>query len=88
LDVSRLLQQIVPHQVEGRPAIAGSGFVKDFLYHPETAFMAVTPLEIRNQRNPNISFMQINQIQREEMVQGRRVREPTSQVGTEIWLNP
>ena len=72
LDVSRLLQQIVPHIKSGK---TGYCWVLDssgiFLYHPETAFIGGNAFEIRNQRNPNISFMQINQIQREEMVQGK-----------------
>ena len=72
LNVSELLKQIVPPIRSGK---TGYAWVLDsssiFLHHPETSFIGENAFEIRNQRNPNLSFLQINQIEREEMLQGK-----------------
>ncbi|MDP3029313.1 MAG: ATP-binding protein [Deltaproteobacteria bacterium] len=72
IDVSRLLQQIIPPIRSGK---TGYGWVMDssgiFLYHPEISFIGENAFDIRSKRNPNISFKQINQIQRDEMLKGK-----------------
>jgi PAS domain S-box-containing protein len=72
VDVSRLLQQIAPPIKSGR---TGYAWILDssaiFLYHPESAFIGENAFEIRSQRNPQLSFVQINQIQRDAMLQGK-----------------
>jgi two-component system NtrC family sensor kinase len=72
LNVSKLLLQIIPPIRSGK---TGYAWVLDssaiFLHHPEASFIGENAFEIRNQRNPNLSFMQINQIQREEMLKGK-----------------
>jgi two-component system, NtrC family, sensor kinase len=71
LNVSRLLQEMIPPIRSGK---TGYGWVLDssgvFLYHPESSFIGENAFEIRSNRNPAISFHQINQIQREQMLKG------------------
>jgi two-component system NtrC family sensor kinase len=72
LDVSRLLQQIIPPIRSGK---TGYGWVLDssgiFLCHPESSFIGENAFDIRSKRNPSISFKQINQIQRDAMLKGK-----------------
>jgi len=72
LDVSRLLQHIIPHVRSGK---TGYAWVIDssgsFLYHPESSFVGENAFEIRSNRNPTISFDQINNIQQNEMIKGK-----------------
>ncbi len=72
LDVNRLLQRTLPSIKSGK---TGYAWVIDstgtFLYHPESAFIGESAFEIRSKRNPNISFKDINQIQREDMLRGK-----------------
>jgi PAS domain S-box-containing protein len=72
LDVSGLLQKIGPPLRSGK---TGYSWVLDssgnFLYHPESAFIGENAFEIRSNRDPSISFTQINQIQRNEMLKGK-----------------
>ncbi|MHC1742498.1 MAG: ATP-binding protein [Syntrophobacteraceae bacterium] len=72
LDVNRLLQEIMPSIRSGK---TGYGWVIDssgsFLFHPESAFLGENAFEARSSRNPAISFAQINEIQRNEMLRGR-----------------
>jgi len=72
LDVSRLLLQIVPAIRSGK---SGYAWVLDssgiFLYHPENSFIGENAFEIRSARDPQISFAQINEIQRNEMLKGK-----------------
>ena len=72
LDVSRLLLQIVPPIRSGK---SGYAWVLDssgvFLHHPEKEFIGENAFEIRNNRNPLISFAQINEIQRSQMIKGQ-----------------
>ncbi|HAA03464.1 MAG TPA: hypothetical protein DCE18_08850, partial [Syntrophobacteraceae bacterium] len=72
LNVSELLRQVIPPIHSGK---TGYAWVLDasaiFLHHPESSFIGENAFEIRNQRNASISFVQINQIQREEMLQGK-----------------
>lgn len=72
LDVSSLLQKIIPHLRSGK---TGYSWVIDssgsFLYHPEGSFIGENAFEIRSSRDPSISFTKINRIQREEMLKGK-----------------
>ena len=72
IDISRLLAQIVPQIHSGK---SGYAWVLDsagtFLYHPENSFIAENAFEIRTIRNARMSFAQINEIQRNEMIKGR-----------------
>ncbi len=72
IDISRLLAQIVPLIRSGK---SGYAWVLDssgtFLYHPESSFIAENAFEIRTIRNARMSFAQINEIQRNEMIKGR-----------------
>ncbi len=72
VDVTRMLQEIVPPIRSGK---SGYAWVIDssgsFLFHPESAFVGENAFEARSNRNPSISFAQINDIQRNEMLQGR-----------------
>lgn len=72
LDVSRLLQQIIPPIQSGK---TGYGWIMDssgiFLCHPESSFIGENAFDIRSKRNPGISFKQINQIQRDAMLKGK-----------------
>jgi PAS domain S-box-containing protein len=72
LDISKLLQEIMTPVRSGK---TGYPWVLDttgtFLYHPEAAFIGENAFEIRTNRNPAISFNKINQIQRDEMLQGK-----------------
>ncbi|MFH1147677.1 MAG: ATP-binding protein [Pseudomonadota bacterium] len=71
LDVNRLLNQVVSPIKSGK---TGYAWVLDssgiFLYHPETTFIGENAFEIRSKRNPNLSFLQINHIMRDEMLRG------------------
>jgi PAS domain S-box-containing protein len=71
LDVSKLLQEIIPPIKSGK---TGYAWVLDssgsFLYHPEAAFVGENAFEIRSNRNPQLSFAKINDIQRNEMLKG------------------
>jgi PAS domain S-box-containing protein len=72
VDVSRLLQDILPSIRSGKTGYAwmidSSG---TFLYHPERSFIGENAFEIRSSRGPSISFTQINEIQRNEMLKGK-----------------
>lgn len=72
LDVNRLLQRVLPSIKSGR---TGYAWVLDatgvFLYHPESSFEGENAFDARSLRNPNISFKDINQIQREDMLRGK-----------------
>ena len=72
IDISRLLAQIVPPIRSGK---SGYAWVLDssgtLLYHPESTFIAENAFEIRTLRNARMSFAQINEIQRNEMIKGR-----------------
>ena len=72
VDVSHMLQQVIPPIRSGKE---GYAWVLDssgcFLYHPESTFIGEDAFEIRANRNPAISFAQINQIQRNEMLRGK-----------------
>jgi two-component system, NtrC family, sensor kinase len=72
VDVSRLLNQIIPVIRSGNSGYAwamdSSGI---FLNHPEPSFIGENAFDARSARSPHISFKQINQIQQEEMVQGK-----------------
>lgn len=72
VDVSRLLGQSVAPVKSGK---SGYAWVIDtagtFLYHPESMFLGENAFEVRSNRNPRISFARINDIQRNEMLQGK-----------------
>ncbi|ABK16321.1 sensor histidine kinase [Syntrophobacter fumaroxidans] len=75
LDVSKLLREIIPPIRSGKTGYAwvidSSG---NFLHHPEASFIGENAFEVRSSRNPAISFNDINQIQREEMLRGKEGR--------------
>lgn len=101
LDVSKLLHSVVSQIKSGR---TGYAWVLDssgiFLYHPETSFIAENAFEIRSKRDPKISFLRINRIQRDEMLAGkegtgeyvsgwhRELTEPTEKLiaYTPVWI--
>lgn len=72
IDISRLLGQILPLIRSGK---SGYAWVLDstgtFLYHPESSFVGEDAFEVRTLRNARMSFAQINEIQRNEMIKGR-----------------
>ncbi|MEJ5300615.1 MAG: ATP-binding protein [Thermodesulforhabdaceae bacterium] len=43
-----------------------------FIYHPEENFVGENAFEARSRRNPNITFVQINEIQKNYMLQGKK----------------
>ncbi|NLI82817.1 MAG: PAS domain S-box protein [Deltaproteobacteria bacterium] len=71
VNVTELLQQFMPSIRSGK---TGYAWVLDasgnFLYHPESIFVGENAFEARSNRNPNISFAKINEIQRNEMLRG------------------
>ncbi len=72
LDVSKLFREIIPPIRSGK---SGYAWVMDssgnFLFHPEATFIGENAFDIRSNRNPAISFAQINDIQRDEMLKGK-----------------
>ncbi len=72
LDVGRLLQRTVPPVKSGR---TGYAWVLDssgtFLYHPETPFIGENAFDARSKLDPDISYVQINDLQRQEMLKGK-----------------
>ncbi|MFP3868522.1 MAG: ATP-binding protein [Desulfobacteraceae bacterium] len=44
----------------------------NFLYHPGDGFIGKSAFEVREQRDPKISFAEINRIQKEKMLTGRQ----------------
>lgn len=72
LDLSRLLQEILPGVRSGK---SGYAWVLDsngnFIYHPESSFVGENAFDVRSNKNPKISFAVINEIQRKEMLQGK-----------------
>lgn len=72
LNVSRVFEDILPAIRSGK---SGYAWVLDssgnFVYHPESAFIGENSFEARTSKNPAISFIKINAIQREEMLEGK-----------------
>jgi PAS domain S-box-containing protein len=72
LNVTHLMQEIMPSIRSGK---TGYAWVIDshgkFIYHPEKSFIGETAFDARSNRNPGLSFAQINEIQREEMMKGK-----------------
>lgn len=72
VDVSQILDEIIPSIRSGK---SGYAWVLDssgiFLHHPEPSFVGESAFEARNNRNPAMSFNKINQIQKNEMLQGK-----------------
>lgn len=71
VDISRLLQSIMPDIKSGKTGYAwvidSSGI---FLYHPEKSLVGESAFDARSRRNPAVSFSKINEIQREGMLKG------------------
>ncbi|MEM5789088.1 MAG: cache domain-containing protein, partial [Syntrophobacteraceae bacterium] len=71
LDMYRLLQDIVPPIRSGK---TGYAWVLDssgnFIHHPEASFIGENAFDARSNKNPNLSFAKINEIQRDEMLRG------------------
>lgn len=72
LDLSRLLQEILPPIRSGK---SGYAWVLDsngnFIYHPESSFVGENAFDVRANKNPHISFAIINDLQRNEMLRGK-----------------
>ena len=71
LDVTRLISRAVGPIRSGRTgyawAIDADG---EFLYHPDHEFVGRSAFEARHQRQPYISFSEIDHIMRDQMLQG------------------
>lgn len=71
LDVSRLVTRVTKDIRSGR---TGYAWVIDqggmFLYHPEAAFIGKNAFTARAERQPYISFTEINRIMKERMLRG------------------
>jgi two-component system, NtrC family, sensor kinase len=72
IDPYQLIQR---HAMGIRSGQTGYAWVIDgqgeFLYHPEEGFIGRSAFEVREERDPKISFAEINKIQREKMLAGR-----------------
>ncbi|MCE5335787.1 MAG: PAS domain S-box protein [Desulfobacteraceae bacterium] len=72
VNISNMLHEIMPVIRSGK---TGYAWVLDasgnFIYHPEPAFIGDNAFDARSNRNPAISFAEIDKIQREEMLKGR-----------------
>lgn len=72
LDVTHLLHEIMPSIRSGK---TGYAWVIDsegkFIYHPDSEFIGQSAFEARSARNRDISFVEINEIQRQEMMKGK-----------------
>ena len=72
LDLHGLLQEIIPLVRSGK---SGYAWVLDpsgnFVYYPDSSFVGENAFDARANKNPNLSFAKINEIQREEMLKGR-----------------
>ena len=72
LDVTHLMHEIMPSIRSGKTGYAWViGSDGKFIYHPDNQFIGEAAFDARSNRNSSISFAQINQIQREEMMQGK-----------------
>jgi PAS domain S-box-containing protein len=72
LDVTRLLSRVMAPVRSGRTgyawAIDGDGV---FLYHPDEEFIGRSAFEARHERQPYISFSEINRIMKDRMLLGQ-----------------
>lgn len=72
VDVTALIEKITKGIKSGK---TGYAWVIDnkgtFLYHPETAFIGKNAFEARKEKKPTISFIRINDIQRDKMLKGK-----------------
>lgn len=72
IDIARFLTPLLK---DIRSGASGYAWIIDgqgrFLYHPFTDFIGRNAFEVRQETYPDLSFVQINQIQKEEMLQGR-----------------
>jgi PAS domain S-box-containing protein len=72
LDVSHLMHGIMPSIRSGKSGYAWAiDSYGKFIYHPEKSFIGENAFDARSMRNPSLSFAEINQIQREEMITGK-----------------
>jgi len=72
LDVSHLMHEIMPSIRSGKSGYAWAiDSYGRFIYHPEKSFVGENAFDARSNRNPSLSFAEINRIQREEMIEGR-----------------
>ncbi len=71
LDLRHLLQEFMPSIRSGKTGYAWVlGPTGKFIYHPESSFIGEKAFDARHNKNPNISFAQINEIQRTKMLKG------------------
>jgi two-component system, NtrC family, sensor kinase len=72
IDLVRFLTPLLKDISSG---ISGYAWIIDdqgrFLYHPFTDFIGRSAFEVRRETYPDLSFVQIDRIQKEEMLQGR-----------------
>jgi PAS domain S-box-containing protein len=72
IDLSQMLEVVTGNLRSGK---TGYAWVIDeagaFLYHPERDFIGKNAFEARKERGPYISFKRINQIMKDQMLQGR-----------------
>ena len=70
-----LVQFLTPLLKDIGSGVSGYAWIIDdqgrFLYHPFTDFIGRSAFEVRQETYPNLSFVQIDRIQKEEMLQGR-----------------
>ncbi len=71
MDLRHMLQEFMPSIRSGKTGYAWVlGPTGNFIYHPENSFIGEKAFDARHQKNPNISFDQINEIQRSKMLKG------------------
>ncbi|UCG53678.1 MAG: PAS domain-containing protein [Candidatus Latescibacterota bacterium] len=71
LDVSKLIGGVMIHIHSGKTGYAWAVNQEGvFLYHPEEEFVAKNAFTARREREPKISFKQINRIMKEQMLRG------------------
>lgn len=72
IDLTEMIKEILSNVQSGKTgyswAIDHTGM---FLYHPEVEFIGEDAFEARIRKNPRISFVKINEIQKQEMLQGK-----------------
>jgi PAS domain S-box-containing protein len=72
INVTEMAKEVVSPVRSGK---TGYGWVIDhtglFIYHPEEDFVGENAFEVRSRKNPNLSFVKINEIQKKQMLQGR-----------------
>lgn len=72
IDLTDMIKSILSNVQSGKTGYAWAiDHTGMFLYHPEADFIGEDAFEARSRKNPQISFVKINEIQKREMLQGR-----------------